>query len=217
MRGENKLVKKQKIKIKLEELIRVVRKKHIPKTLKNLIGLSEKTYPNSGEEMAEVALQPENQTKSYSDNKTVSRPVSFSKYVFSSKAIWYWVTIILAVASGVTALTVPENVTPLTQIRGVLGLMFVLFLPGFALMKALYPYSVPLKTSSEYFDIIELVALSLGASIALTIIVGLILYYSPWGMGLVPTTLSLLGLIVFFATTAMLREQQQNQPSLFSE
>jgi hypothetical protein len=217
MRGENKLVKKQKIKIKLEELIRVVRKKHKPKTLRNLIGLSGKTYSNSGEEMAEVELQQENQAKSCSDNKTVSRPVSFSTYVFSSKATWYWVTIILAIASGVTALTVPENVYPLTQIRGVLGLMFVLFLPGFAFMKALYPSSVPLKTSSEYFDIIELVALSLGASIALTIIVGLILYYSPWGMGLVPTTLSLLGLIVFFATTAMLREQQQNQHSLYSE
>jgi hypothetical protein len=217
MRGENKLVKKQKIKIKLEELIRVVRKKHIPKILKNLIGLSGKTYPNSGEETAEVALQPENQTQGYPDNKTVSVPVSFSTYVFSSKAIWYWVTIILSVASGVTAFTIPENVYPLTQIREVLGLMLVLFLPGFAFMKALYPYSVPLKTSSEYFDIIELVALSLGASIALTIIVGLILYYSPWGMGLVPTTLSLLGLIVFFATTAMLRQQQQNQHSLYSE
>jgi hypothetical protein len=204
------LSKKQKIKIQLEELILTVRKKLRPKTEAEPTGFPGETPAHLGEEMAEVIMQPENQSKIYSGNKTVTEPVSLFTYVFSSKGIEYWVIISLAVASVATALAVPENVYLLSQVRAVLGLMFVLFLPGFTFMKALYPFNIPIKTNSEYFDVIEFGALSLGASIAITPLVGLMLYYSPWGMGQVPTTLSLLGLIVLFDTIAMLREHQKN-------
>ncbi len=62
------------------------------------------------------------------------------------------------------------------------------------------------KTSSESFDNIERVALSIGMSIALSPIVGLILYYTPLGIGLTPITLSLLALTAVFATAAVARE-----------
>jgi uncharacterized membrane protein len=62
---------------------------------------------------------------------------------------------------------------------------------------------LPQKTSSENLDTIERVALSLGMSLALTPIVGLILNYTPWGITLTPITLSLLALTVVFATAAI--------------
>jgi uncharacterized membrane protein len=83
-----------------------------------------------------------------------------------------------------------------------------LWLPGYTFIKALFPTSVPIKTSSENIDTIERVALSLGMSLALTPIVGLILNYTPWGIRLTPVTLSLLALTVVFATAAILREYQ---------
>jgi len=67
---------------------------------------------------------------------------------------------------------------------------------------------VPTKTSTESLDPIERIALSLGMSIALVPIIGLLLNYTPWGITLTPITLSLLALTTVFATAAILREHQ---------
>ena len=55
-------------------------------------------------------------------------------------------------------------------------------------------------------DNIERIALSIGLSLAVTPMVGLILYYTPWGLNLAPTTLSLLSVTAIFSTLAIWRE-----------
>ena len=79
---------------------------------------------------------------------------------------------------------------------------------GYALIKTLFPSKVPFPTSSENIDNIERAALSLGMSLALTPIIGLILNYTPWGIRLTPVTLSLLALTAALATAAIIREYQ---------
>lgn len=86
-------------------------------------------------------------------------------------------------------------------------------LPGYTFIKALFLTHVPIKTSSENLDTIERVVLSIGMSLALVPIVGLLLNYTPWGIRLAPVTLSLLGLSVTFATVAMIREQSEDARS----
>jgi uncharacterized membrane protein len=83
-----------------------------------------------------------------------------------------------------------------------------LFLPGYAFIRALFPQKAQTATNTETMDNIERIALSIGMSLALTPIVGLILNYTPWGITLIPITLSLLALTVVFATAAILREHQ---------
>jgi uncharacterized membrane protein len=90
----------------------------------------------------------------------------------------------------------------------VLGSIFVLWLPGYTFIKALFPVEPPLKTSKESLDTIERIALSLGMSLALVPIVGLLLNYTPWGIRLTPIVLSLLALTLIFATAAVIREYQ---------
>jgi uncharacterized membrane protein len=90
----------------------------------------------------------------------------------------------------------------------VLGSIFVLWLPGYTFIKALFPTKVPIKTSSESLDTIERVALSSGMSLALVPIVGLLLNYTPWGIRLTPIVLSLLSLTTIFATVAIIREHE---------
>ena len=84
----------------------------------------------------------------------------------------------------------------------------MLFLPRSTSIKAPCPTQVPIKTSTENPDNIERIALSLGMSIALVPIIGLLLNYTPWGITLTPITLSLLALTTVFATAAILREHQ---------
>jgi len=71
-------------------------------------------------------------------------------------------------------------VPTLEPIRIVLGLPpFILLLPGYVLVAALYPHKGDL-------DPIERVALSFGLSIAIVPLIGLALNYSPWGIRLNP-------------------------------
>jgi uncharacterized membrane protein len=107
---------------------------------------------------------------------------------------------------AVVILAVPDNAYPAMYVRVVLSIGFVLFLPGYAIIKALFPFSVPIKTGSEDIDRVERFALSLGMSIAFAPLVALLLNFTPWGIRLSSVTFSLLAVTVIFATAAMLRE-----------
>ncbi len=82
---------------------------------------------------------------------------------------------------------------PNSPLRVVLGLPFVLFFPGYALIAALYP-------RRDDLDGIERLALSLGLSLAVVPLVGLALNYSPWGIRLTPI---LVGLTLFIASCSL--------------
>lgn len=66
-----------------------------------------------------------------------------------------------------------------TFIRTALGLPMVLFLPGYALIAALF-------AAEKDLDGIERIALSFGLSIAVVPLIGLALNYTPWGIRLIP-------------------------------
>ena len=66
-----------------------------------------------------------------------------------------------------------------TPVRVVLGLLLVLFLPGYSLIAALFP-------RRDDLDGIERIALSFGLSIAVVPLLGLGLNYTPYGIRLVP-------------------------------
>ncbi|MHB8603771.1 MAG: DUF1616 domain-containing protein [Thermoplasmatota archaeon] len=95
-------------------------------------------------------------------------------------------------------------VAPWPPLRIVLGLVFVLFAPGYALVAALFPErpreerviagepgEETEKKSTRGIDLLERVALSFGLSIAVVPLIGLALNYTPWGIRLVPILVSL--------------------------
>ena len=102
----------------------------------------------------------------------------------------------------------PRRLLPMELPKNALGVIFVLWLPGYTFIKALFPIHLPTKTSTENLDTIERIALSLGMSLALVPIIGLLLNYTPWGIRLTPIVLSLLALTIVFATAAIIRENQ---------
>lgn len=86
-------------------------------------------------------------------------------------------------------------------LRIALGLLFVLFFPGYSLIAALFPRKGAL-------DGIERLALSLGLSIAVVPLIGLVLNYTPWGIRLSPILFSLLGFILAMAAIALFRRRR---------
>ncbi|WP_292521983.1 DUF1616 domain-containing protein [Methanoculleus sp.] len=92
--------------------------------------------------------------------------------------------IAIAVITAATLLAVYVPVLNASPLRILLGVAMVLFIPGYALIAALFPAKGDL-------DGIERVALSFGLSIAVVPLIGLGLNYTPWGIRLDPILASL--------------------------
>lgn len=137
----------------------------------------------------------------------LNRPVTISGYLRSFRSIWYWLTVGLAAATALAVFAIPEGLYPLVYARYVLGSIFILWLPGYSFIKALFPTRVPVPTGKRELDGVERIALSAGMSLVLVPLVGLLLNYTPWGIRLTPVTLSLFALTITFATAGLLREQ----------
>jgi uncharacterized membrane protein len=182
--------------------------KEKPENTKKLTQLMQQKHGITPETTTQLILELENDVKLHFKKLEDPTPSSATEYIFSKKALWYWGIIVLSIATMISVFTIPETVYPIAYLRNALGIIFVLFLPGYAFIKALFPTTVPIKTSSENLDNIERIALSLGMSLALVPIIGLILNYTPWGIRLTPITLSLLALTATCATVAVLREHQ---------
>ena len=73
---------------------------------------------------------------------------------------------------------------PVEPVRIALGLLLVLFFPGYVLISAMYPRKAQLTG-------IERVALGLGLSLAVVPLLGLALNFSPWGIRLTPIILTM--------------------------
>ncbi|RLE67158.1 MAG: hypothetical protein DRJ34_05125 [Thermoprotei archaeon] len=93
------------------------------------------------------------------------------------------------------------NRPPLIYFRYVLGSLYVLYIPGATLIEALYP-------RGEELSPLERLALSIGLSLALVPLVGLILNYTPWGIRLEPVTISLAILSIILSTIALKRKYE---------
>jgi len=98
-------------------------------------------------------------------------------------SLWFWTTTALVFLTIVAVYT--TNILPqLTVLRYFLGTLYTLYLPGYVLIEALYPEENALTP-------LERLALSVGLSLAITPLIGLVLNYTPWGIRLDPVITSL--------------------------
>jgi uncharacterized membrane protein len=88
-----------------------------------------------------------------------------------------------------------------TALRTAIGLVFLLFVPGYAFIAALFP-------GKEDIDAIERVAFSLAVNLALVGLIGVGLNLSSWGVRVVPVVLSLMCLTLICIGAAWIRRQK---------
>ena len=100
---------------------------------------------------------------------------------------------LLALALAAVIFFVPSN-----GARAALGLPFVLFTPGYALITVLFPR----KTS---LDAVERVALSVGLSFAVVALLGLGLNYTAWGIRLWPSLIASGAFVIISSAVAEFR------------
>jgi len=179
-----------------------------PRDVKQLVDLAKEKTSIREQEIIEHVLRLESQGKINLEELPTRPPQKLGTYLKTKEAYWYWITIFLTTATTLTVFIIPENAYPLVYIRHVLGTIFVLWLPGYSFIRALFPEENQTKKSTKQLDPIERIALSIGMSLALVPMVGLILNYTLWGIRLTPIVLSLLSLTAIFATAAIIREHR---------
>ncbi len=89
-------------------------------------------------------------------------------------------------------------------LRVLFALPFILFIPGYLLIAALFP-------KKDDLDGIERTALSFGLSIAVVPLIGLALNYTPWGIRLDPIVVSLL---IFSAAMGLIAQYRRAAVSM---
>lgn len=105
----------------------------------------------------------------------------------------------LAVILGLSALlVVTVYLLPFPALRVVLGGPFVLFFPGYTMVAALFP-------GKDDLEGLERLGLSLGLSIAVLPLMGLVLNYTPWGITLLSTLVSATSFMVGCTAVAYYR------------
>ncbi|MFC7202627.1 DUF1616 domain-containing protein [Haloferax namakaokahaiae] len=131
--------------------------------------------------------------------------------------------LVMVVSTLLAALVPGLDETPL---RVVLGLPFVLFAPGYALVAALFPERGPVTIERDDdhdaavdqrgIDGIERVALSFGTSIAVVPLLGLVLNFTPWGIRLVPILVAVGGFTLVGVVVAAGRRTELPPDERFS-
>lgn len=113
------------------------------------------------------------------------------------------VILTLLTASSVLIPTLNE-----TPIKYVLGTLLVIFLSGYSLIAVIFPHR-------DDLDNIERMALSFGLSIAITPLIALTLYYTPWGINLDPILIYLTAFTLPLCLIAYLRRRRLSNNEKF--
>ena len=124
------------------------------------------------------------------------------------------VVVIVGITLGAVSLPVVRD----TGLRILVGLPFVLFVPGYAFIAALFPEagSGPTDDADQGeavvedggIDGLERVALSFGTSIVIVPLIGLVLNFTPWGIRLIPIVVSVTGFTLLAAAVATYRRNE---------
>jgi len=178
----------------LTQIILEVINEKKPQSVKHLTKILNEDFDFTDEEIIESVLKLQTEGTILFENQNLQSR-NLRTYLKSGAAIWYWVTIVVIILATLVFI-LSESIYPWIYVRNVLGLIFILFLPGFAFIKALFPN----------LEEIEHIALSIGMSIALVSTAGLLLYYSPWGLDFVTIILFLVTFTLVSATTAIIKE-----------
>lgn len=177
-------------------------------TLRDLYGAVKQGDPTLTEEKfveEVIALSSEG---AVTLEETIPPKLSYPGYL----SVWYanvWLYISLAVSAlTVAAVYLLPSQYPVVAVRWVAGSVFVLFLPGYVTVRALF--------SKRELDDIESLALSIGLSLALVPLLSLVLNYTPWGIRLEPLIITLTTYTVLVGFAASWRKYQLLQESNYS-
>jgi hypothetical protein len=177
-----------------------------PQNVQEIVAFVQKRGLWSDKDVIAAIMKLQAESRIRLDNPSLFVPLNFSFYISRNKTLWYWATIAISLLTLVFAFLISEGFYPWSYIRNVLGLIYVLWLPGYTFVRAFFPVNVPKTETSTNLMRVDRIALSIIMSMALVALIGLVLNFTPWGIHIITIMLSLLVFSLVFATAAVVRE-----------
>lgn len=125
--------------VEISNKILELAKTKAPETVQKLIDLADQELGTPRDIALKHVIELENQGKLRMFTPPESIPRNLGAYLFSIHASWFWIIITISVATTISVFTIPEKTIPYVYIRYILGSIFVLLLPGYSLIKTLFP------------------------------------------------------------------------------
>jgi hypothetical protein len=125
-------------------------------------------------------------------------PSGFMDYILSPYSLSYWLLLIYMAFQAYFILWMPQ-VYPLVYVRIIVAAVFLLYVPGYTLIEVLCPKTKELER-------LERIGLSIGLSVALIPLVGFMLNYTPWGIKLESSLISISLLTTVLGFVALYRK-----------
>jgi hypothetical protein len=167
----------------------------------------ETKLPESKSVATANTLQPKTESEPLPKSSPTLEQPDLPERIKSEATGWYWIMIALTLVSSIAVLLIGE-VGTLSYIRYVSASLLVLFLPGYALLRAISPSKAQTLGEPNNMYSITRLSLSIVLSIAIVSVIGLILDFSPLGVTLDSLALSLSLFTVIFSTIALFRERR---------
>jgi hypothetical protein len=131
------------------------------------------------------------------ENPPTARSLSQYLRIWESN-LWFYIIVVITTITVLAVYAIPSQ-SPLVVLRWILGSVFVLVIPGYVIVEALFP-------KGRQLDGPERFVLSVGMSLVLVMMDGLLLNYTPWGIRLTPIVISLTILTVGLSLAALERK-----------
>lgn len=191
-RGKSLLESNSKIDELTQTILCIVAEKN-PQNVQELVAFVQKRGLWSDKDVIAIIMKLQAESRIRLNNPSLFVPFDFSFYMSSYQALWYWATIATSLFTLVFAFLIGEDFYPWSYIRNVLGLIFVLWLPGYTFVRAFFPVNVPKSETSTNLILVDRIALSIIMSMALVALIGLVLNFTPWGISIITIMVSLFG------------------------
>jgi len=178
-------------------ILRTLRTKK-PTTVEELVRFVQEKSPASRETIADHVSQLKEEGRIELE-EPIPPPKEFREYLKSPWSRWFWYVVTVLVVTVLSGLLIPVEAGWFIVIRYALGFTFILFIPGYCFVEALFPEKGEL-------DEIERFSLSIGLSLAISPLTALILNFTPWGIRTLPVFISLSLVTVAFGLFAVWRK-----------
>jgi len=191
-------LKNKRLEIPLKEFITQRVKAENPHTVRDLFEIVSKKRSTLAEDEFIQSIKELKESGTLELELPTPKFDSYLAYLkLRSENTWFHLVVSASLAT-ILAIYILPSTYPIVIFRWILGCAFVLFLPGYATVQALF-------AGRRELDDTERFALSVGLSLAITPLIGLLLNYTPWGIRLDPIALSLSIYTLAIATVGTIR------------
>jgi hypothetical protein len=183
-----------------EKILQIIKEKS-PETVEELLTITEEQLQITRKEALNHINELENNGLIKFTLNPETIPINFNEYLLTENASWFWIIAIISIITILSIILIPEKFIYLNIIRYISGTIFVLYLPGYSFIKAIFPF--------KEIDSIERTTLSLATSLGIVPIIVLGLNFTPFGIRLAPITVTLFLLIISLSLLGITREHQK--------